>query len=731
MKNHRSGIPKLAARKGKGNSVRGADPLLPGDDGTPFGAAIAGGYGEDSDGDDDVDFLAMNRERGGRGNPPETTKTGTIEQGSKFEDLNPQERQEVMDFIQMYQALEYAPDREEYYWRETDYEDKMLAKKMEVWDRLRAEATRDADGYLVVEVDDETFAMFEAAEDDKKEEDGNAASNKALVQEEPRQQRDDDIPFIMDTMGIKTTGEAPDPETYDVATPLDLKGPTISDFVMSMMEHPTKFGTLRYESPHPESMREPIPDLPPRRRNPPLDFVQAHRRFLYVWGLPPLMAEHGELGDVENPVHSLEIQRMVATLFDVSPDAVFPATPSSAFVGFASRPDQRFALEFGPVQKIVHSPVKISKYIPKEGDKSSFGTDDLASVVLLENLPSGLTPSILASTLFPSGTDVGDLVYGGLMPEDFVMLTPHSAAVRFASKDLADSAVHSSMVEERLMEYGQHRIRYSKARRELVFTGKHGGPGGNEPERGLGPRLIVDGDMPKKDFFLSHATALYLRNLDPAVTKAEISAFFQPLCSMPRDVEGSIEFVTCHEGLPTGRAYVGFDEHGEAEAAMALCGSSGRLDGLGPTRVVMKRVRDAIKVQRAKRPARGEGELLDSLDNWEQYADPADLKELLDNGISKEALDEALRAMRYQNPTFAALDQAMRSETLNPEKESGGMYRELVRTYIATLKECISTPDDPGPIYDSLFFPDEEIDTEIFDVEPKRQEELKKRREVP
>ena len=59
------------------------------------------------------------------------------------------------------------------------------------------------------------------------------------------------------------------------------------------------------------------------------------------------------------------------------------------------------------------------------------------------------------------------------------------------------------------------------------------------------------------------------------------------------------------------------------------------------------------------------------------------------------------------------------------------MYREMVQTYIATLKECISTPEDPGVIYESLFLPDEEVDTEIFENEPVRQEVLKQRREVP
>ena len=164
---------------------------------------------------------------------------------------------------------------------------------------------------------------------------------------------------------------------------------------------------------------------------------------------------------------------------------------------------------------------------------------------------------------------------------------------------------------------------------------------------------------------------------------------------------------------------------------MAVCESSGRVSGLGPNKVIMKRVKDVRRVKRGNRPARDEKELLESLDNWEQYIDPKDLEELLENGISKDALEESLRAIRYHNPTFSCLDQAIRSEAINPETDPGGMYRELVQTYIATLKECISTPDDPGPIYESLFLPDEEPDTEIFENEPSRQDKLRKLREVP
>lgn len=724
QKGHQSGIPRLANRKGKGHAVRRADPLLEGEMEELIGFGNDGFFSEDMD-------LAGRSGGGGRNRQPkEEAKTGTMAAGSNLEDLNSKEYEEVMEFIQIYQALAYMPDTEEYYWNESDYENISSAEKDAMFQKLKEEATHDADGNLVVEVDDETYNMMQsyAVDEDK----GDGKEDTKQSQDRPRGRDNDfnqDVEFIMDTMRIKDFDTPPNPETYDVIKPLGLQGPTVQDFVRSMMQHPTKFGQLRYNSPHPESRREPVPDCPPRRRNPPTEFVEASARFLYVWGLPSLIVNNGP-GNLDNPVHAMEIQKLVATLFDIQPEGVFPSTLSSAFVGFSSAADQRFALAVGPKLPLIQSPVVITKYIPKEGDKKSFGDDDMKSVVLVENLPDGHSPASLAATLFPSDLEVG-LVFGDLKPDDIVMLTPHSAVLRYDSAEKAENAISSTLVEQRLQEFGQHPIRFSKARRELVYTGEQAGPLGTESRRTLGTQLIVDGDMPKKDFFLSHATALYLRNLDPSITKQDVSDFFQSCCALPRDIEGSVEFVTCHRGLPTGKAYVGFDKYEEAEAAMSLCGTSGRLVGLGLNKVIMKRVREATKVSRQKRSTRKEEDLLDSLDNWEQFVDPEDLEELHKLGISKEALDEALRAIRYHNPTFASMDQAMRTETINPEMETGGMYREMVQTYVSTLKECMSTPDDPGAIYESLFLPDEEIDTEIFEDEPVRQEMLKQRREAP
>ena len=721
LKKHRSPIPKMAGRKGKGHGADRADSLL-----ARESDELMGFSNDDSMITEENAFLNSKLQR--RQKEP---KTGTIEKRSKLGELRPEDHEEVMQFVHMYKSLEQVEDKEEYYWNEIDYEGNNAVKKQEMFEKLKLEATRDADGNLVAEVDDETFAMFDDSENEIPIEGRNSNNFKSRKQR-PQFNRGPEVEFLLDTLGVKGFDKPPNPKHYDVVKPLVLKGPTINDFVESMCEHPTKYGQIHYVSPHPESTREPVFDNPNGRRNPPIDFVESHTRFIYVWGIPPLLSVDEQPGDLDNPLHSLELQKTVATLFDVSPEAVYPASISSAFVGFPFRRDQKFALEFGPMQKVIESPVKISSYTSQEEGKKLFDTENMGSVVLLENLPSGLTPSLLASTLFPPEIDTGDLLCGCLTPNDFVMLNPHTAVLRFKSEEHADNAVKSSFVEQRLKYFGQHRMRYNKARRELVYTGKTTGLGGKNLERKLGPRLIVDGDMPTKNFYLSHATVVHVRNLDPSVTKQDISNFFQPFCALPRDVEGSIEFVTCHESNPTGKAYVGFDEHGDAEDAMAnVRESNGSVHGLGPTKVILKIVRDSNNISREVRPVRDQEELLDSLDNWEQYVDPKDLEELLENGISKDALGESLRAIRYQNPTFSSLDQAIRSEALNPEMESGGMYRTLVQSYIETLKECISTPDNPGPIYESLFMPDEELDTEIFDNEVTRQDELRKKREIP
>jgi len=704
LKKHQSTVPKLMGRKSKGQGIRGADSFP--NDGE-----------EELEGFNDEDDPGFEK-------PSSALKTGSIAMNSPIEELTPNERRMIDDFMRDYGILVSTDEVEKYYWNERDYDGEAEAEKAKLFESLYEQATRDEDGNLVVKVDDETFAMFDSLSSEEKPSTG----KKELQQGQSNSPASDPVfQFVPEMMQIEGLDKPP-PNDYDRVLPLRLSGPSIYDFVESMMNHPSKYGEVRWQAPNEERDRQPFPKIPPGRRNPSLEFVRGHTRFIYVWGIPPCLVD-GQLADLENPLHLSEIQTLLGECFDVPSDQVSVASPTSAFIGFKDVNDQKFALAVGPMMTSIESPVKISKFSPNAEFK--FGKDHAESLVLLENLPLGMTPTILSELLFPSETDVGN-VYGGLTAERVVMLSPSSAIVVMDSAELADSAVTSDLVQNRLTEMGQHKIRFARARRELVLTGTHGGPDGTEPLRKLGPKLIVDGDMPTKAFFTSHASTIFLRDLDPSVTKEDIATFFQPYCSVPRDIQGSTEFVTCRDGLRTGRAFIGFDELGEAETALtAICGENkGLITGLGPTIVIADHVKERTP-SIAKRPTRSADELLDSLNNWQQYVDPADLQELLDHNISIESLDETFRTIRYHNTTFASMDQAMRSETLNPDKESGGMFKELVQTYISTLKECLSTPENPGAIFEGLHFEGEPFSTEIFEEEPARQEELRKRREIP
>eukprot|EP00934_Nitzschia_sp_Nitz4_P000637 Nitzschia sp. Nitz4//scaffold51_size120721//68924//71341//NITZ4_003735-RA/size120721-processed-gene-0.157-mRNA-1//-1//CDS//3329553886//637//frame0 len=706
LKNHHSTVPKLAGRRPKGHGLRGADPDFRGLDDELEMIEL--------NDQDAVTSVTLPKEEAPR-------KVGTIKDNSPVDQLNHEEATQLQQFYADYQLMLSSARPELYYWSEADFDRNAVLEKSALFLKLRSEATKDEEDNYVVEVDDATFAMFDECTP--------VVEEKPKVEEDSpppmRRFNDPGVEFVVDAMGIEGA-DKPHPADYDQILPLQLQGPTIQDFVMSMMKHPAKYGEVRWSAPNAESDREPVPDFPANRQGPSEEFVEANKRFMYVWGLPPKMAS-GSVRDLDNPLDCLDLQNMVGELFQVPIEQVSVASPTSAFVGFPLVEDQVFATEVGPISTYVEGPVSISKC-----DEGELAEKNPGTVVLLENLPLGYSPSILAQGLFPVDSEVGH-VYGNLSADKIVMLSPTSAAVVMESKEKAEQALTSEIVQERLAEIGQHRVRYAKARRELVYTGKHGGPDRTEALRTLGPRLIVDGDMPTKSFYISHASSFYLRNLDPSVTKEQIAAFFQPFCSVPRDVQGSTEFITCCDGMPTGRAYVGFDEIGEAMAAWeALTAAGGRIEGLGPSSVVAKQVKDLVSnVQREQRSARSEEELLDSLNNWHQYVDPADMEELIKHDISMEALDETFRAIRYHNTTFASMDQAMRNETINPEMDAGGMYKELVQTYIATLKECLSTPENPGPIYQSLVDPDEEIDTEFFDMEAERLEELRKRREMP
>jgi hypothetical protein len=646
-------------------------------------------------------------------------------------------------------------DDSKYYWREEDYEplqpvglefsgeeclynDEGLFEVEFCKDDLEGRTVlEDADKYMdehgVLEADEE---IIEDSEDDNEEEDednlseGDTDGAPRRGRLEPGGYQDPDEDFFFNQNDVVQLASLSSEQFKNqisessLVLPLRPHGPALDDFLEAVIDHPTKYAQIVSLRPHVESTREPKPIFPKERLHPPLEFVEAHARFLYVDGLPPLEVD-GEAGDLENPIHRSFLQRTVASLVNVDSSAVFPASTSSAFVGFPSPVALAQALASGPTESVIVSPPAISLW---RGPLPDQFKGKGGAIVDLTNIPPGNTPLTLMRALFPPGSEV-ETAYRDVSHEDFAFRSSTRVLLRFASREQAESAVGSILIEKQLQDLGRYAPRLLRARRELVHAG-YDGPNRSTERRVMGRRLVVDGDMPSKSFYLSHAGVVHVRNLDSAVTQPNLSAAFDRYCARRRDVAGSVEFVTCHAGLPTGCAYVGFDIPGEAEAA--LQDLKGVLH-LGATRARVKLVRDRrapgqpeIRVE--KRKERSVEELLDDLDNWEKYVSPEDLKTLEGAGIAKVVLDEALRNIRYNNKTFGSYDSALRSEALEPQKMDGELYKELVQLYVSTLIDCLPTEDKVGEMYEATHFPDEPIDLSVFQTEKERQKRLLEKR---
>jgi hypothetical protein len=353
---------------------------------------------------------------------------------------------------------------------------------------------------------------------------------------------------------------------------------------------------------------------------------------------------------------------------------------TSAFVGFKDRyvtPDVAEKINEKIYSEISTTiPIAISAYDGE--DFGEFTKEAPECIVKLENLPPRMNPARLAHELFTPDSDLR-IVYGQLDVKNILMTSPTSALVRLDSAHHAESAITSEAVEVRLDEMGSYPLDIFHVKRELVPDGFTGPNKAHQLKR-LGTRLIVEGDVPSDAFFRSHAGCIHLRNIDDTVTNKDIADLLQPYCTRLRDVTGSVEWVTNILGVRTGTAFVGFDRLGEAEAFVKAV--SGRIKGLGSSPVVARTVKDK-RIPGAKpreaRPERREEELLDDLNNWEKHVDPKELEELEALGVNKKALDLAFRALRFQNSTYGAMDTALRSETLVPEREAGQEYRDTVR----------------------------------------------------
>ena len=542
---------------------------------------------------------------------------------------------------------------------------------------------------------------------------------------------------------------------------------------------------IELDTPHPHQKREPKPYFRLRTKQPDQIFIDFYKRFAFIANLPPTFLEttnpnlRPKPADLTNPVDRTMFQRNVSRLFrNVELDQVFPASNTSAWIGYRDSVGLAETLVYGPIEGVLQAqeekvPKPLFQPLSDELKEHEFVKNAVRSapdadkcIVLLAHLDVSrgkrYTSRSLARDLFASKAviasstedvkadeDLANLldvasVYGNVTPSDIHFVSSTSALVRLASPEQAASVLDSNVLHARLAELNcGGSVQVFRARRELLhryWNRKYGTDPGKDEVRKLGPRLIVDGDMPKKSFYISHAGVIMLSGVDPSrVSKLDISKMVQPYCELARDVEGSIEWVQCnHNETRTDRVYVGFDLVGEAEAAVKALGDVTYVlnkDSDEPVTVpvFIKLLRDRQPPNYPlpalqRRPDRSTEELLRDLNNWEQHVDPADIELLVNAGISKHVLDESLRAIRFNNDTFGALDYAMREESLEPSKGTGEQYRELVRLYIQSLKQCLATPEEPGQLFELLQYPDQEVDLEIFDYEKARLEKIKQER---
>jgi len=724
---HDSGIPRLAARKNKAR----LDPVRHRDKNQVY---------QDTE-DEWLSELGLNSGDGGRRQQVEAMQAGMLEEDDDDDDDNifgPTSDDDYFDYSLI--------DENKYFWSEEEVEqvveplddddlDENGEFEMEYLEKDSKFPGLPFEDDSDIGLDPDADRMERKEIEDETRGRGNFRTGGA--RDEPMS-GDPESNFFSNQFDAVTAAAMPDSNFQDKLPdkseelkilPLRNTGPGFDDFLEAMTNHPAEYAKTEYLNEHADSRREPKPYFGKDRLNPPLTFVERYSRFLYVSGLPPLFV-HEELGNLENTVHSKMMQKTIGELAGVDSSQVFPASITSGFVGFHSPKELAFVLEKGPSEKVRMGEPRLSKYQPSEHEPE-FTKLKPECIVQLSQFCPGHSSASLLQELFPEGTEV-KTIYGDVKPEDIYFLSPSTALIRFSSEEEANSAVESMMIQDRLQELGKFPVRFFRARRELVHIGFGGSANLNERRR-QGPRLILDTEMPPKNFYISHANTIHVKNLDVSTTKEEISKAFQPFCEMRRDIKNSVELLLCEGGLPTGEAYVGFDLPGEAEACIKA--GSGRID-IGNRLAVMRLVKDRKVPNRPelapqKRLARSEEELLEDLHGWERYVDPADIKLLEEGGVPRSFLNEALRGIRYTNPTFGSLDLAIRSEAIQPDLAAGELYKNLVQEYVATLIECLSTRDDVGEPYKSLHFPDEPIDLSIFDAEEKRQKELEERRANP
>lgn len=518
--------------------------------------------------------------------------------------------------------------------------------------------------------------------------------------------------------------------------PLKPHGPGLDDFLMAVTDHPSKYAKMEKKFKHSDSKREPRPTFPKDRRLPNEDFVEKYKGYLFVTGLVPRMdGKTGEVQDFEGVSHQQTIAEDVAKIFGVMAGDVSPASPTSAYIGYATKLDAKKAMMDSATNSklnVKHS-IELKKYESGKEEEMSEEEKKFAaaspagaeSILKVTGLPASTTAVELLSSMFPPGTKL-DAMFGPLSAnEDYLRISSTTALINLASADLVAKVLGLKVVADNAsVGVGKRPIQVLRAKRERVFAG-WGGVNRAYGASKLGTRLFVTGDVPPHEMYLSHNDMLHISGLPSNVKLADLAIFFQPFSSDRRDVYGSGHIVRCSQGIPTGSAYVGFELPEEIIEVIELYKGKATINGCD---VTLRPVRDKLLrrgVRETARPSRSVEELHADLYDWERHVDPKDIAELEELGIEKGVLDEIMITLRHHNRTFAAGDQAISGERLYQERATGNHYRDTVRKYLKLLKSCVGTRDDPGLMYEAMFSPDQEIDMGLFDMEEERIKQMR------
>ena len=521
--------------------------------------------------------------------------------------------------------------------------------------------------------------------------------------------------------------EVPENPLKDEVLPLadSLGSGEVTDFVQTMFEHKSDYAIKTHKYTHVNSRREPIPmfieDFAPFKQ-PGEEFVTTFYRYLYVSNLPPHLA-NGALCDIENAEHRSRLEKMVAKLCSVDSTQVSATSATSAIVGFKSPRELADALKYGPAQRTLEQVPSVEIYDGKFSDEEgvkAFVEDAPShdSILFLENLRLDYSKESLAQALTPPRSGLAG-EFGSLDPENILILpSGGSALVRVENAEKSKQIKESPLMDVRLAEMGQYTINYLRGRRELIHEGFDDLDDQKEL-REFGPNIIIDGlHMPWKQFYISHASALQVRNLPPGIEKSELTKIFQEYSKTRRDARGSIQFVECEL---TGEqimnmAYIGFDEPGEALACYEAS-KDGKIK-IGDHEVHLYLCEDreipGIATAPHVRRTRSVAELEDEMKNWQKYVDQSDIDYLDQNGMPYYVLDEILRGFRRRNDYFGALDSPIEDETIEP-KMAGQLYKEIVQLTIECIKECVATREDPGEYFYEQIYPGDEPDFSVFD----------------